>query len=47
MALKTDKPFDQEVERRDPWFSALPIARYIVRHPWYLPNLLRRDVPSR
>jgi hypothetical protein len=24
-----------------------PIAKYIGRHPWYLPNLLRREVPSR
>jgi hypothetical protein len=23
-----------------------PIAKYIARHPWYLPNLLRREVPS-
>ena len=22
-----------------------PIAQYIARHPWYLPNLLRREVP--
>jgi glycine reductase complex component B subunit gamma len=24
-----------------------PIARYITRHPWLLPRLLRRDVPER
>jgi hypothetical protein len=23
-----------------------PIAKYIARHPWQLPNLLRREVPS-
>jgi hypothetical protein len=23
-----------------------PIAKYITRHPWYLPHLLRREVPS-
>jgi hypothetical protein len=23
-----------------------PITQYIVRHPWYLPNLLRREVPG-
>jgi hypothetical protein len=22
-----------------------PIAKYIARHPWHLPNLLRRDIP--
>jgi hypothetical protein len=22
-----------------------PIAKYITRHPWHLPNLLRREVP--
>ena len=22
-----------------------PIAKYIARHPWYLPNLSRREVP--
>jgi hypothetical protein len=22
-----------------------PIGMYIVRHPWYLPNLLRREAP--
>ncbi len=23
-----------------------PIAKYIVRHPWHLPNLMRREVPD-
>ena len=23
-----------------------PIAKYIVRRPWYLPNLMHREVPS-
>jgi hypothetical protein len=23
-----------------------PIAKYIARHPWYLPNLFHREVPS-
>ena len=22
-----------------------PIAQYIIRHPWHLPNLMRREVP--
>jgi hypothetical protein len=23
-----------------------PISRYLMRHPWYLPNLLSREVPA-
>jgi hypothetical protein len=23
-----------------------PIVKYIIRHPWQLPRLLRRDVPQ-
>ena len=23
-----------------------PIAKYLVRHPWHLPNLMRRDPPE-
>jgi hypothetical protein len=23
-----------------------PITKYITRHPWHLPNLMRREVPS-
>jgi hypothetical protein len=23
-----------------------PIARYLLRHPWHLPNLLARNVPA-
>jgi hypothetical protein len=24
-----------------------PIAKYIIRHPWHLPNLMRREPPGR
>lgn len=23
-----------------------PIVKYVIKHPWHLPNLLRRDVPT-
>jgi len=23
-----------------------PISRYLMRHPWYIPNLFSRDVPA-
>ncbi len=26
--------------------QAPPISRYLLRHPWHIPNLLSRDVPA-
>lgn len=26
--------------------QAPPITQYLMRHPWHIPNLLRRDVPA-
>jgi hypothetical protein len=26
--------------------KAPPISRYLLRHPWHIPNLFSRDVPS-
>jgi hypothetical protein len=26
--------------------QAPPISRYLLRHPWHIPNLLSRDVPK-
>jgi hypothetical protein len=26
--------------------KAPPISRYLLRHPWHIPNLLARDVPT-
>jgi len=26
--------------------QAPPISRYLLRHPWHLPNLFSRDVPA-
>jgi hypothetical protein len=26
--------------------KAPPISRYLIRHPWHLPNLFSRDIPA-
>ena len=46
LALKKDRPFDQEGERRNPWWGDPSYRKYLLRHPWHIPNLFAREVPD-